>query len=281
MPLQMPPELLFPTGATTPLPNAAVQDFLLLARRIDSGINRQYVFEVFKRAFCRVSGEPYYSSSNAGWAESDLSATANKAAENAPGFIQAFVDTCEDLKNDGSIVPDYTLVNHLLNQHHVPFRIESGELVVSSDFVAPPEALQDTESVAAKAFSEAAGLVRRGQAPSAIDRIHTALHAYLLDTCGCSGIAVGNDPTTAHLFKLLREGHPAFQPTGPRHEDVTRILRSFASVIDALSPIRNKASLAHPNPLLEEPEAIAVVNAAYTIFRYVQDGLGRHRAGAI
>ncbi len=281
MPLQMPPELLFPTGATTPLPNAAVQDFLLLARRIDSGSNRQYVFEVFKRAFCRVSGEPYYSSSSVGWAESDLSVAANKTAENAPGFIQAFVDTCEDLQNGGAIVPDYTLINHLLHQHHVPFRIENGELVVSSDFVAPPEALQDTESVAAKAFSEAAGLVRKGQAPSAIDRIHTALHAYLLDTCCCSGIAVGNDPTTAQLFKLLREDHPAFQPTGPRHEDVTRILRSFASVIDALSPIRNKASLAHPNPLLEEPEAIAVVNAAYTIFRYVQDGLGRHRAGAI
>jgi hypothetical protein len=48
-----------------------------------------------------------------------------------------------------------------------------------------------------------------------------------------------------------------------------------------MSPIRNKASLAHANPLLEGPEAIAVVNAAYTILRYVQDSLARQGAGAI
>lgn len=278
MPLQMPPELLFPTGPTTPLPLAAVEDFLVLARRVDSGSNRKYVFEEFKRAFCRVSGERYYSSSSEGWAESDLSDAAGKAAENAPGFIQAFFDTCEELQNVGGIVPDSTLINHLLDQHGVLFRIENRELVVSSTFVAPPEALQDAASVAAKAFSEAAGLVKKGQAPSAIDRIHTALHAYLKETCDSAGIATGNDPTTAELFKLLRQGHPAFQPAGTRHEDVTRILRTFASAIDALSPIRNKASLAHANPLLEEPEAVAVINAAYTIFRYVQDSLGRNDA---
>lgn len=281
MPLQMPPELLFPTGPTIPLPDAAVQDFLGCIRKIHSASGRKHVFELFKRAFCLASGEPYYTSSSEGWAETDLIAAADKAAENAPGFIQAFVDTCETLQSGDAVFPDHTLINYLLDKHSAPFRIENGKLVVSSNFVAPPEALQDAASVAAKAFAEAAGLVRKGQAPSAIDRIHTALHAYLLETCGHAGVAVGNDPTTAKLFKLLREGHPAFLPMGPRHEDVTRVLRSFASAIDALSPIRNNASLAHANPLLDEPEAIAVVNAAYTIFRYVQDSLGRHHAGTI
>lgn len=275
MPLQLPPELLFPTGATTPLPNAAVQEFLNYARRLNSLNGRQSVLEEFKRAFCRVTGEPYYSSSNEGWADSDLSTAVDKAAENAPGFIQAFVEACEALQRAGTVVPDHALMNHVLGQHHVPFRIEGGALVASSNFVAPPQKLQDAASTAALAFSEAVGLVKTGHAPSAIDRIHTALHAYLLDVCVKAGIVVGSDPTTAQLFKLLRESHPAFQPTGPRHEDVNRILRSFASVIDSLSPIRNKASLAHANPLLEGPEAIAVVNAAYTIFRYVQDSLAR------
>lgn len=281
MPLQMPPEFLFPTGATTPLPDAAVQEFLNYTRRVHSSLGRKNAFEEFKRAFCRVSGEPYYSSSSEGWAESDLSAAADKAAENAPGFIQAFVEACDALQNVGAVVPDHFLINRVLDQHHVPFRIESGELVASSAFVAPPQEPQDAASIASRAFSEASGLVKTGQAPSAIDRIHTALHAYLLEICTNAGILVEGDPTTAEVFKLLRVGHPAFQAIGPRHEDINRILRSFASVIDAMSPIRNKASLAHANPLLDGPEAIVVVNAAYTIFRYVQDCLRRQSAGAI
>lgn len=281
MPLQMPPEFLFPTGKTATLPDSAVQNFLTHARRIQSPGGRKHVFETFKRAFCRLSGEPYYSSSSEGWAESDLCSAADRAAENAPGFIQAFVEACEDLQNGGAVVPDYSLINHVLGQHNVPLRIENGELVASSSFVAPPQEPEDAESVASRAFVEAAVLVQKGQAPSAIDRIHTALHAYLLETSSDANLNGGNDPTTPQLFKLLREQHPAFQPTGPRHDDVNRVLRSFASVVDAMSPIRNKASMAHANTLLEGPEAIVVVNAAYTIFRYVQDSLKRHSAAAI
>jgi hypothetical protein len=275
MPLQMPPELLFSTGPTTPLHDVAVQEFLGYARRISSPAGRQGTFEEFKRAFCRVSGEPYHSSSSEGWAESDLVVAAGKAADNAPGFIQAFVEACEALQIRGAVVPDHARINHLLAQLHVPFRIEDGQLLASSGFVAPPDAPKDVASTASRAFLEAAGLVRNGQASSAIDRIHTALHAYFLELCGGAGIEAGADPTTGQLFKLLRDQRAALQPTGPRHEDVTRILRSFAMVVDAMSPIRNKASLAHANPLLEEPEALVVIHAAYTIFRYVQDSLAR------
>ena len=49
------------------------------------------------------------------------------------------------------------------------------------------------------------------------------------------------------------------------------------TAIDAFSTIRNKASLAHANELLDEPEAMAMVNGMFTIFRYVQDSLRRYR----
>jgi hypothetical protein len=49
------------------------------------------------------------------------------------------------------------------------------------------------------------------------------------------------------LFKLLRRGHPALGDMGPRSEDIARILGSMASAIDALQPLRNRASVAHPN----------------------------------
>jgi hypothetical protein len=75
----------------------------------------------------------------------------------------------------------------------------------------------------------------------------------------------------------LRKKHPALEPRGPRATDITRTLQSFATAIDALTPIRNNATLVHPNLLLDEPEALASLNAARTLFHYVQDSIARHR----
>ncbi|MGF1617098.1 MAG: abortive infection family protein [Acidimicrobiia bacterium] len=45
-----------------------------------------------------------------------------------------------------------------------------------------------------------------------------------------------------------------------------------AAVIDALGPIRNKWSMAHPNEdLLEPGEATLVINVARSLLRYLAD----------
>jgi hypothetical protein len=57
---------------------------------------------------------------------------------------------------------------------------------------------------------------------------------------------------------------------GPRAHDITQVLRSMSAILDALNPVRNRASVAHPNPsLLEQSEAMLVVNAARTILHYL------------
>ena len=44
----------------------------------------------------------------------------------------------------------------------------------------------------------------------------------------------------------------------------------MASILDSLSPIRNRASIAHPNQeLLAEPEAMLVVNTVRTLLNYL------------
>lgn len=44
----------------------------------------------------------------------------------------------------------------------------------------------------------------------------------------------------------------------------------MGAVADALGPLRNNASAAHPNDaLLDEPEAMLPINAARTILHYV------------
>lgn len=134
-----------------------------------------------------------------------------------------------------------------------------------------------TSEVVARALADAESLLQSSGAASGVDRVHTALHGYLRAVCDAAGITCSEDATTTRLYKALRSSHPAFAHRGPRAQDISKVLQSFAAALDALTPVRNKASLAHPNPaLLEEPEAMAVINAARTLLRYVDDCLSRH-----
>jgi hypothetical protein len=73
-----------------------------------------------------------------------------------------------------------------------------------------------TSSVVGRAMTDAETLIRNNGATSGVDRIHTALHGYLLAVCDDAGIHHPSDASTTALFRLLREQHPAFQDVGPR-----------------------------------------------------------------
>jgi len=135
--------------------------------------------------------------------------------------------------------------------------------------VAPP-APRVTSEVLDRAIADAEALLRTTGATSGVDRVHTALHAHLIAVCDAAGIDYSEDSSAAHLYKLLREHHRALAPIGPRVDDVGKILKALASAIDALQPVRNRASVAHPNKqLLAPPEAMLVINAARTILHYL------------
>lgn len=145
-----------------------------------------------------------------------------------------------------------------LDKKEGPAPVSSPSPQITSDAV--EQALADAEQL----------IVARG-ATSGVDRVHTAFHAYLLAVCKQAGIPIaGDDPGITQLFKAIREQHPAFGASGARDEEVTRIARALASIVDALNPLRNRASLAHPNEaLLEEPEAMLVINAVRTLLHYL------------
>lgn len=279
MPIQVSKELRFTTGRAVPLDDAVVESFLWLARKVRYEHQKE-VLETFKRHFCRSAGEPYASSSDLGWAETDLARDAMMAAVDAAGFICAFCDACEELEQMGAVVPDHAVVNSLLGDHRAPFRINGSALVPGSSFVPPPTPDPSAESVVDQALSDARSLIGQSGAPRAVDRLHTAFHAYLESVCRSAGIDVGEDEPTQRLFKALRSEHPAFRPTGPRAQDVARVLQSMASVVDSMSTIRSKASLAHANPLLDEPEAALVLNAISTLFHYIQACVARTERSA-
>lgn len=139
--------------------------------------------------------------------------------------------------------------------------------------VASPN-LRGASKVVERAISDAETLLISSGATSGVDRLHTALHGFLIAACDASGITYPRNPSITKLFKLLRQGHPALSEMGPRSDDIARILAAMATAIDALQPIRNRASVAHPNPeLLEAPEARLVINAARSILTYLDEKL--------
>lgn len=125
-------------------------------------------------------------------------------------------------------------------------------------------------AVVERAIGDVEALIEANGAVSGVDRIHTALHGYLRAVCDVENIVYGKDDSMTKLFKLLRQHHPALRNLGARSQDIERILQSSANIMDALNPIRNNASVAHPNEeLLNKEEAMLVINVTRTLLHYL------------
>jgi hypothetical protein len=130
--------------------------------------------------------------------------------------------------------------------------------------------LQITSVAVIRALSDFEVLVSSSGGPvSGVDRIHTAFHGYLQAVCDDEGIQHPAEADITSLFTLIRNNHPKFLAHPPGAEAM-KILRGLAQVVDALNPVRNDHSMAHPNPdLLDEPEAFLAVNAVKTLLHYL------------
>lgn len=120
------------------------------------------------------------------------------------------------------------------------------------------------------ALADAQTLLRTRGPTSAVDRVHTGLHAFLRAACDKASIAYPSEPTANQLLKALIEHHPALSDLGPRTEDIRRMLKTSASIIDAMGTLRNRASLAHPNEeLLGADEALFVINLTRSLLNFL------------
>lgn len=104
----------------------------------------------------------------------------------------------------------------------------------------------------------------------------TALHGHLKYLCDAAGIVVNQElPEARHYLTALINEHRQLQVTGPRREEVRTILRTSLAIVTAVSTIRNNASLAHANDqLLDEHEAMLVINMTKSLLRYLDAKLG-------
>lgn len=143
------------------------------------------------------------------------------------------------------------------------------ELSTGVAYVHPPS-LQRATAAVEQALVDAQLLLQTG-ALGSVDRLHTAFKGYLRQIISAVGIQVAHDAELPAIFRALRTSHPRLVAVGPGASHITRIINSLATIVDAISPLRNDHSLAHDNTdLLREPEAGLYVNSVRTLFNYIQ-----------
>lgn len=144
-----------------------------------------------------------------------------------------------------------------INVNDTPSPVPSPNLAITSDLV--ERALAETE----RAVANKGGV-------AGVDRAHTAFHGYLRAICAEAQIEHDADADITQLFKFIQKHHPAMRAEGPRGEDVVKIGRAMASILDVLNPLRNRATLAHANDvLLADGEAMLVINTIRTLLHYL------------
>lgn len=139
-----------------------------------------------------------------------------------------------------------------------------------SPLLVPSPSPRVTSGSVERALREAQILFDTAGPSSAVDRAHTAIHAYLRESCDAASLMYTKDANVTELFKVLREQHPAFRTASAHDAEITRILRAVATILDSANTLRNRASGAHPTATpLEAPEAIMVINAVRTLHHYI------------
>jgi hypothetical protein len=81
-----------------PITQGVVNDFLELISKIAAQDSRRHFLEYFKGYFAGAAGTAHSTSSSESWAQSDLEQLMDQAGVNAPLFIEAFYNACEDLR---------------------------------------------------------------------------------------------------------------------------------------------------------------------------------------
>jgi len=133
------------------------------------------------------------------------------------------------------------------------------------------EEIANLNQILREAIDDAEILIENGKPANAYDRIYTALHGVLKQKCEEQDIQIGDRDTVTSILSKIRKHLHGVEPADKTTE-TAKILASISKIIDILNEMRNKKSLAHPNKtLLENDEAIFVINISKAIMRYVND----------
>ncbi len=147
---------------------------------------------------CKSRFGGYGRSSTQDWAWSDLSRIMNSSAENAPAFIEAFWNCCEELEHSGFGVPDAQIINGILAKHDAGYEIQPPNLV------------------ATRAYTP---ITVPSQAPSLDEQAHALIDDCLAESERLLNIGQGRRAVQEILF-LLESITTAFRGKGEDTESI-------------------------------------------------------------
>jgi hypothetical protein len=92
---------------------------------------------------------------------------------------------------------------------------------------------------------------------------------YLRLICEHDTVDFAETDGASTLLKRLFKGDPTASAS-PHAQHTLKVLRSAGAILDSFDAIRNRGTIAHANDeLLDEPEAVLIVNVARSIFHYL------------
>lgn len=112
------------------IPSEAIWEFDSLIRKVMTQGDRWNMLEHFKGTFSRAVGQTHFRSSSESWAESDLSSVMSQAAGNAPLFLEAFYDACEELLQRDLFAPDFAMINNVCQKHSIGYELKPPALLL-------------------------------------------------------------------------------------------------------------------------------------------------------
>ncbi|MBI5909162.1 MAG: hypothetical protein HY848_04320 [Betaproteobacteria bacterium] len=162
------------------IPASAVDAFIGMVSKVATQGRRQDVLEHFKGHFCAAIGTTHVRSSSESWAETDLTSYMRSAADNAPVFIEAFFDACEELRDRDPdwFVPDTNMINAILAKHEIGYEIRPPELLLrerEAPIIPVPERPSTLAEKAIEIFQASLNrseqLLREGRSREAVQEI--------------------------------------------------------------------------------------------------------------
>jgi hypothetical protein len=180
--------------------------------------SRQGILEHFKSHFCGALGTAHSRSFNESWAESDLRDVMHSAADNAPLFIEAFFDACEDLRrrNRDWFVPDPTLINPILIKHGIGYDIRPPDLLLREHETQPVSVPERPPTLAERAVTVFQASLHRSEQLLSEGRPREAVQEilWLLETVTTAFRGIETDSGTAEgkyfnqIVRYLRSKRP-------------------------------------------------------------------------
>lgn len=175
-----------------PIPQGVVRDFLDLIEKIAAQDDVWSTVEQCKTRFGGIGR-----SSSLDWAWTDLSRLMDSSAENAPVFIEAFWNCCEDLSQSGLGVPDAHIINAILAEHDAGYEIQPPALIATRAY-APitvprqaPSLDEQARALIDECLSESERLLDAGQGRRAVQEI-----LFLLESITTAFRGLGEDTAT-------------------------------------------------------------------------------------